>query len=115
MYKHIFVLVFSLILSFDSQAGWLEQVTAVHKEIEALTHNSEALGDEQRLERYYVLSYDLAMLESPRFATSMGDPRGQDRLDDISMAGIERRQKADRNALAFVKASIGRAFWQLSK
>jgi uncharacterized protein (DUF885 family) len=44
------------------------------------------------------------MLESPGFATYKGDPRGQDRLGDFSAAGVERRQKADRDSLALIKS-----------
>lgn len=98
----IYILIISLCLSANLQADWREEVNAIHEEVRALTANTEGLEDEQRLQRFYTLSYDLAMLESPGFATSKGDPRGQDRLGDFSAVGIERRRQADRDALAFL-------------
>ncbi|MCH8056913.1 MAG: DUF885 domain-containing protein [Proteobacteria bacterium] len=44
------------------------------------------------------------MLEDPGFATSFGDPRGQDRLSDLSEQGILRRQKAERDALTLMES-----------
>ncbi|MDH3923419.1 MAG: DUF885 domain-containing protein, partial [Xanthomonadales bacterium] len=91
------------------------EVKAIHAEIRALTSNAEGLGDEQRLERFYTLSYDLAMLESPGFATYKGDPRGQDRLGDLSPAGIERRQQGERDALAFLDSIDRNALSELQR
>ena len=93
-----------LVCSPALHADWLDDVNAIHAEIQSLTSNEQGLSGEQRLQRYYELSYDLAMLESPGFATYKGDPRGQDRIDDLSAAGIERRQKADRDSLALIKS-----------
>ena len=93
-----------LVFSPALHADWLDDVNAIHAEIQSLTSNEQGLSGEQRLQRYYELSYDLAMLESPGFATYKGDPRGQDRIDDLSAAGIERRQKADRDSLALIKS-----------
>lgn len=98
----IYVLVMILGLSANLQAEWLDEVNAIHAEVRALTANPEGLSDEQRLERFYTLSYDRTMLESPGFATYKGDPRGQDRLGDYTADGIERRRQADRDALAFL-------------
>ena len=93
-----------LLLSSPVSADWLEEVKGIHSEIQALTVNSQGLGDAQRLERFFQLSYDLAMLEHPVFATHFGDPRGQDRLSDLSEEGIVRRQKAERDALALMES-----------
>jgi len=90
--------------SFSVSATWLDEVKAIRAEIGELTTNEQELTDSQRLERYYQLSYDLAMLESPQSATYRGDPRGQDRLDDLSEDGIERRRQADRDSLALIKS-----------
>ncbi|MFB3076929.1 MAG: hypothetical protein ACE1Y4_02885, partial [Lysobacterales bacterium] len=59
----------ALLLSSPVFAGWLEEVKDIHAEIQALTVNQQDLGDAQRLQRYFDLSYDLAMLEYPGFAT----------------------------------------------
>jgi len=104
MKKLIIILI--LILALPLQAGddWMVEVNAIHAEIEALTINDGGKSDEQRLERFYDLSYDLTMLENPGYATSMGDPRGQGRLGDLSFEGIARRQKAERDSLALIKS-----------
>ena len=94
----------SLLLSGPVYANWLEEVNGIHTEIQALTVNSQGLGDSQRLERFFDLSYDLAMLEYPGFATGLGDPRGQDRLTDLTKEGILRRQNANRDALALMES-----------
>ncbi len=92
-----------LYLNSPLSADWLEEVKDIHAEIQALTVNSQGLGDAQRLERYFELSYDLAILEDPGFATRLGDLRGQDRLSDLSEEGIARRHKAERDALALME------------
>ena len=95
-----------LTLAFPLQAGddWMAEVNAIHAEIKALTINDGGKSDEQRLERFYDLSYDMTMLEKPGYATSVGDPRGQGRLEDLSFEGIARRQKAERASLALIKS-----------
>jgi uncharacterized protein (DUF885 family) len=100
------IIIFALLLAtpLSATADWLEDVNAIHAEISSLTANQQGLDGKQRLERYYELSYDMAMLEYPGFATGLGDPRGQDRLGDYSEKGIERRQKADRDSLALIKS-----------
>jgi len=99
-------IIFALFLFLSSPvfADWLQEVNGIHSEIQALTVNRQSLGDAQRLERFFQLSYDLVMLESPGFATGLGDPRGQNRLRDLSEEGILRRQKAERNALALMES-----------
>jgi uncharacterized protein (DUF885 family) len=86
------------------QADWLDEVTAIHEEIAVLTANEQGQDNLSRLQRYYELSYDLAILESPSFATDLGDPRGQDRLTDLSPDGVQRRQRAARNSLALIES-----------
>ena len=100
------IIVMAVLLALPLQlcADWLEDVTAIHAEIQTLTANEQGLDGKQRLERYYELSFDLAILESPGFATDKGDPRGQDRLGDYSEVGVERRQQADRDSLALIKS-----------
>jgi uncharacterized protein (DUF885 family) len=98
------IIVIAIFLALPLSADWLDDVNATHAEISSLTSNEQGLSGEQRLQRYYELSYDLAMLESPGFATYKGDPRGQNRIGDFSAAGIERRQQADRDSLALIKS-----------
>jgi uncharacterized protein (DUF885 family) len=100
----ILFLVLFLIAPAQLFAGWMEDVNTIHAELRSLTANEKGQADLDRLQRYYELSYELAMLESPWFATSMGDPRGQDRLDDLSEEGIERRKQADRDSLVLLRS-----------
>jgi len=104
MYKLIKIISLFLFLSSPVCADWLEDVQAIHAEIHSLTQNEQGLDDTQRLERFFSLNYDLTMLEYPGLATSLGDPRGQDRLGDLSEQGIERRQQAERDALALLES-----------
>ena len=104
MYNLIKSVLFFTLLSSPVFADWLEEVNDIHTEIQALTVNQQGLGDAQRLERYFDLSYDLAILEHPWFATDLGDPRGQDRLSDLSEEGILRRRNSDRDALALMES-----------
>ena len=90
------------------QAGWLDEVNAIQQEISALTANEQGLEDLTRLQRFYDLSYHLSMLENPGFATGLGDPRGQDRLTDLSQDGVSRRRVATKSSLALIE-SINRA------
>ena len=101
--KNITMLSLILFLSTPAFADWQGEVLAIDTELKTLASNEHGLSDNQRLERYFDLSYDLAMLEYPGFATYQGDPRSQDRLADLSPAGLERRQQADRNALDLLK------------
>jgi uncharacterized protein (DUF885 family) len=98
-----FVLALLLLLPTSASAGWLEDVNAIQVEIDTLIANPDSLSDEQRLRRYYELSYDRAMLESPSSATWRGDPRGQDRLVDLSAEGMARRQQAELTSLALIR------------
>jgi uncharacterized protein (DUF885 family) len=104
MKKYNIVIALCLLLSGPVFGNWLEQVKDIHAEIQALTVNKQGLDDTQRLKRYFELSYDLAMLENPWFATELGDPRGQGRLGDLSESGIMRRQQAERDALALMES-----------
>ncbi len=106
-----------LVLAFPLQAGdnWIAEVNAIHAEIETLTVNRDGKSDEQRLERFYDLSYDLTMLEHPGYATSMGDPRGQGRLEDLSLEGVARRQKAERDSLALINSMDRNSLSQMSR
>lgn len=104
MYKVILILAVLLGAPSPSIADWLADVESMHQELKALVTNEGGVSDLDRLQRYYELSYELAILEFPGFATGIGDPRGQDRLQDLSQDGIERRQRAERLSLDFVRS-----------
>ena len=95
-----------LALPLQLCANWLDDVNTIHAEIQSLTANEQGLDGKQRLERYYELSYALVILESPGFATDMGDPRGQDRLGDYSEAGSKEGSNRTVTRLPWSKASI---------
>ncbi len=102
------IVVLLLYASPHLSANWLEEISTLNAEIKSLTSNEKKLSDEQRLQRFYELSYDLTMLEYPGFATGLGDPRGQDRLTDLSGKGVARRQQAERDSLDLI-SGIDRA------
>jgi len=104
MNKTLIIVVAAVLLSGPLSSDWLSEVAAIKSEIRSLTANEKGLGDTERLQRYFQLSFDLAMLESPDFATRRGDPRGQDRLKDLSESGIARRQAAQRESLALLES-----------
>jgi uncharacterized protein (DUF885 family) len=74
------------------------------QEVRALTANESAQSDSERLARYIEVSYDLKILNDPGFATSIGDPRGQDRWTDLSGEAIAMRQSGQRDALALFES-----------
>ena len=105
MQKLNIIFAFCLLLSSPVFADWLQEVNGIHSEIQALTVNRQSLGDAQRLERFFQLSYDLVMLEYP----AVSQPALVIRVDrtvwrDLSEEGILRRQKAERNALALMES-----------
>jgi uncharacterized protein (DUF885 family) len=104
MIKNFLPIVIIVLYSNFSYADWRSDLASIHAEMERLAANESDLEDVERLRRYYQLSYDLAMLEDPEFATALGDPRSQDRLMDLSTAGVERRRAAQRKSLALVRA-----------
>ena len=104
MKKRILFAALLLLLSLPLSADWLEQVNEISSEIKELTRNEQGLTDQERLQRYYKLSYDRTMLESPWFATYIGDPRGQDRLGDQSEESIKRRKQATLDSLELVRS-----------
>jgi len=108
MKKLIILLAGLLVLPGLLQANWLDEVHAIHDEIKRLTINEQHLDDVARLQRFYELSYDLVMLEYPFMATYRGDPRSQDRLEDLSADGVQRRRQATEVSLALLE-SIDRA------
>jgi len=101
---NIMVMLFILFSPLPLAADWLDDVNAIQEEINALRQNAQGLTDLQRLQRYYELSYDLTVLENPDFATWLGDPRGQDRLEDLSKEAVARRRNATRESLALIES-----------
>ena len=100
----LILLVVAILLSGPVCPDWSSEVASIQSEIQRLTANEQGLNDTQRLERFFQLSFDLAMLESPDFATRRGDPRGQDRLKDLSESGIARRQSTQRESVALLES-----------
>ena len=98
------ILTLSLLLPSALSADWRQELETLQNEVVELTANADKLADEERLARFYRISFDLSMLDNPSFATYLGDPRGQDRLTDLSPEAIERRRQSERQALAFVES-----------
>jgi uncharacterized protein (DUF885 family) len=104
MKKNIFLALCLTVAPAILHADWLADVKAIDAEIAALAANEQGLDDRDRLHRFYELSYDMSMLEYPDFATSEGDPRGQDRLTDLSRDSVQRRRQAARDSLALIES-----------
>jgi uncharacterized protein (DUF885 family) len=103
--KKLILIAFCLIfIPAILHADWRAEIKAIDAEIAALAANEQGLDDLNRLRRYYELSYDMSMLEYPEFATWKGDPRGQDRLTDLSQDSLQRRHQATRNSLALIES-----------
>jgi uncharacterized protein (DUF885 family) len=102
--KNLILLTAVVLCTSVAAADWREDVAAIHGELDGLIAKEQGLSDVQRLQRFYELSYDLMMLEYPGFATALGDPRGQDRLTDLSQDGVHRRRRASKNGLALLES-----------
>ncbi len=72
--------------------------------LQDLQTNSQCLDDAQRLGQYIELLLDQTMLQSPEFATQLGDPRGQDQWTDLSPEAIAARDERDRQGLALLQS-----------
>lgn len=101
-YMKIKILVLSFLLSnYAVAAETLEDISAG---IKALQANTEGLDDATRLNNYIDLLLDQTMLQSPEFATQLGDPRGQDQWTDLSPEAIAAREERDREGLVLLQA-----------
>jgi uncharacterized protein (DUF885 family) len=101
-YMKINIIVLSILLATNTLAAdTLEDISA---RIEALQANVEGLDDATRLDRYIDLLRDQTMLQSPEFATQMGDPRGQDQWTNLSPEAIAAREERDRKGLVLLQA-----------
>ena len=101
-YMKIKILILSFLFSVNAvAAATLEDISV---RIKALQANAEGLDDAERLDTYTDLLLDQTMLQSPEFATQLGDPRGQDQWTDLSPEAIAAREERDREGLALLKA-----------
>ena len=101
-FMKISILILSLLFSLNAVAA--TNLDDIDARIKALQANTEGLDDTQRLKQYIDLLFDQVMLESPEFATQLGDPRGQDQWTDLSPAAIAARQQRDRQGLALLQS-----------
>lgn len=66
------------------------------------------MTEAERLDAFFDEEWENFLREHPLFATRIGDPRYNDRLEDCSLAGVERRRQQERAALKALD-SIDRA------
>ena len=59
---------------------------------------------DKALDAFFAREWDYQMEQSPLWASSLGDLRWNARIDDVSLAAIQRRQQHDRDALAELRA-----------
>jgi len=90
-----------LLFSSLALAAPLDDISA---QIKALQTNAERLDDAQRLQGYIDLLLDQTMLQSPEFATQLGDPRGQTHWTDLSPQAMAAREERDREGLVLLQS-----------
>jgi uncharacterized protein (DUF885 family) len=84
-----------------------DDVEALLEKTRALTENAAGEADAERFGALVGISYDYTMLNSPEYATYLGDPRGQDRWSDSSEAAVLKR-RADQDVFFGALKSIDR-------
>jgi len=104
MFKLLNILVIILAVSWCSAPSWASDLDDISAKVKALQTNTQGLDDAQRLQQYIDLLFDQTMLQSPEFATQLGDPRGQGEWTDLSSEAIAGRQQRDRDGLALLQS-----------
>ena len=100
MKRIIFIAI--LLLSFSSIAvcDYTDEIKALTERMQELAGSETGLSDSERFEEIVGMTYEYTMLSYPEFATFLGDPRGQDRWSDRSVAIMQQRQQDDKTLLA---------------
>lgn len=100
MKRIIFVAILLLCLSSAAVADYKDEIKALTERMLELAGNESGLSDSERFEEIVDITYEYTMLSYPEFATFLGDPRGQDRWSDQSVAVTLQRQQDDKTLLA---------------
>jgi len=100
MKRIIFIAI--LLSGFSSIAvcDYNDEIKALTVRMQELAGPETGLSDSERFEEIVGMTYEYAMLSNPEFATFLGDPRGQDRWTDQSVAITLQRQQDDKTLLA---------------
>ena len=85
-----------------SQGIAAEPLTPFQQQYERLA--SQQGDDARRLEELFRIDWDYRMKESPETATQVGYPGQNDRLSDLSLAAIERRNKELESPLKVIES-----------
>ncbi len=76
----------------------------IHARLDAIESNPEGKSESERLNAFFDLYFDYAMLEFPEWATSIGYPTGHDRWTDNSFEAMARRDADTVRALEVFRA-----------
>ena len=100
MKRIIFIAI--LLLGFSSIAvcDYKDEIKALTVRMQELAGSETGLSDSERFEEIVSMTYEYTMLSYPEFATFLGDPRGQDRWSDQSVAITLQRQQDEKRLLA---------------
>ncbi len=85
-------------------ADYRDEIKELTDRVQVLTESKAGLSDSERFEELVEITYEYTMLDSPEFATFLGDPRGQDRWSDDSEAAMLKREKDDQRLLAALES-----------
>ncbi len=97
------ILTISLVLLLNSplaKADFQDDINQLTARVQELAESDAGLSGSERFKELVDISYDYTMLSYPEYATYLGDPRGQDRWTDQSMAMTRQREEDARVFLA---------------
>ena len=75
MKSYLLIVITIIFFPNTGSPDWLQDIRAIHQELDSLTRNEQRVGDQQRLQRFYQLSYDLAILEFEDRDVHQSEPR----------------------------------------
>lgn len=87
-----------------ASAGYQQDIQGLVDRVVQLSGDDTGLSDPERLAELISISYDYTMLNSPEYATYLGDPRGQDRWSDQSETALLKRREEQKQFFAALKS-----------
>jgi uncharacterized protein (DUF885 family) len=101
MKRFVFAIpLFLLLIPPLANAGYHDEIKTLTARVQELAQSTAGLSGSERFKELVDIAYDYTMLSYPEYATYLGDPRGQDRWTDQSMAITRQREQDARDFLA---------------
>lgn len=100
MIRIIFISLLLMGFSSTSAGDYQDDISALTARMQKLSAGDTGLSDSERFKEIVDMTYDYTMLSHPEFATLLGDPRGQDRWTDGSVAGTRQREQDGKTLLS---------------